>query len=135
MKVNRRKNDVKVSFAYRLAFFMPRPVLVKGGLGDASMAITAGRGMDGAGEGDRLEENEDRLLWLITLGGFIGKGKEFGVPGADGTGELMEAEVTDSGGSCARTPKSGGAGLLEEMRRGGRSALAWLASFGGFESS
>ena len=99
MKVNRRKKDVRVSLAYRLAFFMPRLAPGKEGLGDASIGITAGRGIDGAGEGDRREEKEDLRLWLMTRGGFIGSGNEFGVPGAEGTGELTEAEVTDSGGS------------------------------------
>lgn len=37
---------------------MPRLVLLRCGLGEASMGITAGNGMDGAGEADRLEENE-----------------------------------------------------------------------------
>ena len=49
--------------------------------------ITAGRGMDGAGDTDRLEEKEDLRLWLITLGGFMGRAIDVGVPGAEGTGE------------------------------------------------
>lgn len=68
-------------------------LLVGCGLGDASMGITAGRGIDGAGETERrdaLSENDDLRLWLITLGGFIGKNTEVGVPGADGTGEPIE---------------------------------------------
>lgn len=125
VKVNRRKKEVKVSLAYRLAFLTPKPVLRKdGGLGDASIGMTAGRGMEGAGEGERREEKDDLRLWLITLGGFIGRGSELGVPGAEGTGELIDADVTESAGSGARTPKSGGAGLLDEILRGGRSALA-----------
>lgn len=51
------------------------------------MGITAGRGSDGAGEADRRDENDERRLWLTTLGGFIGSGNDVGVPGADGTGE------------------------------------------------
>lgn len=47
--------------------------------------------MEGAGEADLLieedEPNEDFLLWEITLGGFIGRAKDVGVPGADGAGE------------------------------------------------
>ncbi len=54
------------------------------------MGITAGRGMEGAGDAERREEKEDRRLWLMTLGGFIGKATEVGVPGADGTGEPTE---------------------------------------------
>ncbi len=58
---------------------------------------------------------------------------DVGVPGADGTGEPIDgAESTTD--SCARWPKSGGAGLLEEMRRGGKSALIWLASRGALSS-
>lgn len=60
MKVSLRKNDVSVSLAYRLAFFTD--VLVGRGLGDASMGITAGRGIDGAGETERREENDDLRL-------------------------------------------------------------------------
>lgn len=51
------------------------------------MGMTAGRGIDGAGDTERLEENEDLRLWLTTLGGFIGSAMDVGVPGADGTGE------------------------------------------------
>ena len=49
--------------------------------------MTAGSGMEGAGEGERRDEKEDRLLWLMTLGGFIGRASEVGVPGCDGAGE------------------------------------------------
>lgn len=67
----------------------------------------------------------------MTLGGFIGSATEVGVPGADGIGDPMAAEVgpgpmpgTESiTDSCARWPKSGGAGLLDDIRRGGRSDL------------
>ena len=56
-----------------------------------------------------------------------------GVPGAEGAGDPTEApeSTTDS---WDRWPKSGGAGLLDDMRRGGRSALIWLASLGGLSS-
>lgn len=91
------------------------------------MGMTAGKGMDGAGETERRDEKEERRLWLTTLGGFMGSGKDVGVPGADVPGEPIEgAESTAA--SWDRCPKSGGAGLLDEMRRGGRSALMWLAS-------
>jgi hypothetical protein len=87
--------------------------------------------MDGAGETERLEEKDDRRLWLMTLGGFIGN--EVGVPGAEGTGDpTLAADSTDS---WARKPKSGGAGLLDDILRGGRSALAWLTSLAGLASS
>jgi len=45
--------------------------------------------MEGAGEADRLEENDDLREWLIALGGFIGRAIEVGVPGAEGIGEPM----------------------------------------------
>jgi hypothetical protein len=99
------------------------------GLGEASIGITAGSGIDGAGDTDRREEKDDRRLWLMTLGGFIGKATDVGVPGADGIGEPTAA--ADSTDSWALNPKSGGAGLLEEIRRGGRSLLLWLATFDG----
>ena len=61
------------------------------GFGDASIGLTAGKGIDGAGEADRLiegdEPKDDFLLCEITLGGFIGSAKDCGVPGADGAGE------------------------------------------------
>jgi hypothetical protein len=100
------------------------------GLGEASIGITAGRGSDGAGDTERREENEDRLLWLMTLGGFIGI-IEVGVPGADGTGDPIDTIGVDS--KAAKTdlwPMSGGAGLFDEIRRGGRSALLCMATFG-----
>lgn len=108
-------------------------MLITGGFGEGSIGMTAGNGMDGAGETERREEKEDRRLWLTTLGGFMGRGNEVGVPGADGTGEPAEVPESKTE-SWERWPKSGGAGLLEEMRRGGRSALMWLASRGGLSS-
>ena len=67
------------------------------------MGITAGSGSDGAGDTDRREENEDRLLWLTTLGGFIGRGTDCGVPGADNTGEPTDADrVSTAAASWAR---------------------------------
>lgn len=112
-----------------MAFFIPKPLLkADDGLGEGSIGMTAGKGMDGAGETDRREENEDRRLWLMTLGGFMGSANDVGVPGAEGTGDPMEGASRTA--SDERWPKSGGAGLLEEIRRGGRSALMWLASLG-----
>lgn len=108
-----------------LAFLTPSPTLY--GLGDASIGMTAGRGRDGAGETDRRMDiageaapKEDLRLWLIVLGGFIGKARDVGVPGQEGTGDPIAFEV-GSAANCARSPISGGAGLLEEIRRPGRS--------------
>ena len=65
----------------------------KEGFGD-SIGITAGSGRDGAGDADLLMDmagdeapNEERLLWLTTLGGFIGRAMDVGVPGQDGAGD------------------------------------------------
>lgn len=103
-------------------------VLVGSGLGEASMGITAGKGIDGAGLTERRDdEKEDLRLWLMMLGGFMGKAIDVGVPGADGTGDPTAALVALMPGTASSTanwerwPKSGGAGLLEEMRRGGKS--------------
>lgn len=69
-------------------------ILVGAGLGDASMGITAGRGIDGAGLTERRDDEKDDLrLWQIVLGGFMGKAIDVGVPGADGTGEPTAAPV------------------------------------------
>ncbi len=68
----------------------------------------------------------------MTLGGFIGKAIEVGVPGADGTGEPIDTLGTAS--IDARTdlyPISGGAGLCDDIRRGGKSLLACMATLGG----
>ena len=99
------------------------------GFGDASMGMTAGRGIEGAGDRDRRDESEERRLWLwlMTLGGFMGSAIEVGVPGADGTGEPVLVAFAPSTDSWDLKPNSGGAGLLDEMRRGGRSVLEWLA--------
>lgn len=92
MKVSLRKKEVRVSFAYRLAFLTL--VLVGIGLGEASIGITAGRGMEGAGLTERRDDEKDDLrLWLMMLGGFMGSAIEVGVPGAEGTGEPMGALV------------------------------------------
>ena len=75
-----------------LAFLTP---MLKNGFGD-SIGITAGKGREGAGEADRLIDiagedapKEDLLLWLITLGGFMGRAKDMGVPGHEGAGDPM----------------------------------------------
>lgn len=124
MNVNLRKNDFNVSFAYMLAFLTPK---VAYGFGEASMGMTAGRGRDGAGETDlRIDiageaaPKEDLLLWLMVLGGFIGNAEDVGVPGHEGVGDPITVEDC-SVCICDRILKSGGAGLLEETRRPGRS--------------
>jgi hypothetical protein len=74
------------------------------GFGEASIGITAGRGIDGAGETERLDdENEVRRLWVMTLGGFIGSATDVGVPGAEGTGEPIATPGTAS--IAARTDR------------------------------
>lgn len=83
--MRRLKNDVKVSLAYMGAFLTPR--LDKLGEFDG---ITAGSGIEGAGETERRmdgdDPNDERRLCDVG-GGFIGSANEFGVPGADGTGD------------------------------------------------
>ena len=83
---------------------MPRLALGGCGLGDASIDMTAGRGIEGAGDTDRLDENDDLRLWLMTLGGLMGSATEVGVPGADGTGDPIEpyAPTASMAESCAR---------------------------------
>lgn len=70
-----------------LAFLAPGP----NGLGELSIGLTAGNGIDGAGDADRLIEaddpNDERRLCEIA-GGFIGSANEVGVPGIDGAGEV-----------------------------------------------
>lgn len=93
------------------------------------MGLTAGNGRD-AGDGDvDLRRDGDPLKELLLLrvapktGGFIGVENDVGVPGVEGTGEGASAE--ESGGKLLplRPPKSGGAGLFDEIRLllGGRS--------------
>lgn len=84
-KVRRRKKDVNVSLAYIGAFLTPSPAT----LGEFD-GITAGKGIDGAGETDRRTEGDepkDERRLCEVGGGFMGRAKELGVPGADGTGE------------------------------------------------
>lgn len=63
VKVSRLKNEVRVSFAYRLAFLTPERYP---GFGDASIGITAGSGICAAGDCDlripEVEELNDDLL-------------------------------------------------------------------------
>jgi hypothetical protein len=130
VKVNLRKNDFKVSFAYMLAFLIPRFAY---GFGEASIGITAGKGSEGAGETDRRIDiageaapNDDLLLWLMVLGGFIGSAEDVGVPGHEGVGEPIAVVLDWSVGICGRNPSSGGAGLLEEILRPGKSIFIFM---------
>lgn len=85
-------------------------------LGENSIGLTAGSGIEGAGDVDLREElNELRRLG-VRSGGFIGRAKVFGVPGVDGTGELSMRDPFKG--------RSGGAGLPEDTRRAGRSIRA-----------
>lgn len=52
----------------------------------------------------------------------MGNGLEVGVPGADATGEPIDIPTSPID-SWERCPKSGGTGLLDDIRLGGRSAL------------
>lgn len=121
-----------------LAFLIPSPI---NGLGEAG--IIAGRGREGAGEADRLIDiagdaapNEDLLLWLIVLGGFIGKASEVGVPGHEGIGDPEPAfrASADMADICDRNPISGGAGLLEDILRPGKSIFMLFPIFLGISS-
>jgi hypothetical protein len=102
--------------------------------------MTAGRGKEGAGEADRRIDiageaapKEDLLLWLMVLGGFIGRARDVGVPGHDGTGEPI-ALLVDSLDAWDFRPISGGAGLFEEIRRPGRSIFKFVPIFFGSSS-
>ena len=83
--------------------------------------------MDGAGDAERRIEGEafpieDRRLREIEAGGFMGRAKDEGVPGAEGAGEGARIDVFEV--ERARLwRRSGGAGLLDVLRRGGRSIL------------
>ncbi len=108
-----------------LAFFTA--IELTKGLGEFSIGRTAGSGIDGAGEADRLmdgdEPNEDRRLCEIA-GGFIGSASDVGVPGIEGAGDAGAKSA--SGAICARDPRSGGAGLLDEILLAGRSIFVTL---------
>lgn len=130
-KVRRRKKDVSVSLAYIGAFRTPLrlgwvPVARLPMLGELGM--TAGSGIEGAGEAERRidgdEPNEDRRLCEVG-GGFIGRASDWGVPGADGAGEPA-AKADACATKDARPPKSGGAGLLDEILRAGKSIFVTL---------
>ena len=80
--------------------------------------MTAGRGMDGAGEADRRiagEElpKEERLLEEAG-GGGIGRAEEAGVPGAEGAGDAPAFDDA-SDVNRPRCENSGGAGLFDVL--------------------
>lgn len=90
--------------------------------------MTAGKGIDGAGDADRRiegeEPNDDRRLWDVGGGCMVGKASDCGVPGIEGTGEPIARLLSPT--KEARPPKSGGAGLFDDIRRAGRSILVTL---------
>jgi len=90
--------------------------------------MTAGRGMEGAGEAERRmdgdEPKDERRLWDVGGGCIVGSASDCGVPGIEGTGDPTAR--LPSATNDARPPKSGGAGLFEDMRRAGRSILLTL---------
>ena len=94
------------------------------------LGITAGSGIEGAGEADRridgddMAPKEERRLCEVGGGCIAGKARDCGVPGIEGTGEPTPR--VESAANEARAPKSGGAGLFEEMRRAGRSIFVTL---------
>ena len=102
----RRKKDVKVSFAYKFAFLDPKLMVLPKGFGECSIGLTAGKGIDGAGDADLRIEGDDpkdeRLLCEIA-GGFIGSAREVGVPGMEGAGDAGANDVP-SEAACVRSP-------------------------------
>ena len=126
-KVRRRKNEVMASLWYRLVFLTARPIAALR-LGDEISGLTAGSGNEGAGEADLRNDGEDpkddRRL-VANNGGSIGKGVVSGVPGFEGAGEAMARLLTLAlDARCVRSAGGAvGAGLLDDIRRPGRSIL------------
>ena len=85
--------------------------------------MTAGSGIEGAGEAIVTLTIVGTGLCEVGGGCMVGRASDCGVPGIDGTGEPMAIE---SATKDARPPKSGGAGLFEDTRRAGRSILVTL---------
>jgi hypothetical protein len=94
-------------------------------LGDEISGRIAGSGSDGAGDADLRkdgdEPKEERRLDNAGGGGSIGRGVVRGVPGFEGAGEAMAALVVLE--LDARWTGWSGAGLLDDIRRPGRSTL------------
>lgn len=123
VNVRRRKNEVRVSLWYMLAFRTERPIAALR-LGEEISGLTAGKGNEGAGDADLRkdgdEPKDDRLLESAG-GGSMGIGIVNGVPGFEGAGEAIAAPLVLE--FDARCPGKSGAGLFEEIRRPGRSIL------------
>lgn len=77
-KVRRLKNEVRVSLKYMGAFRTPAGLLILFRLGE--FGITAGKGIDGAGEAERRmegdEPNEDRRLCDVGGGCIWGNARD-----------------------------------------------------------
>ena len=77
-----------------LAFLTPNPPRIFGD--GTSSGLTAGSGRDGAGDAERRidgeDPNEERRL-CDTGGGSIGRFEAIGVPGVEGIGEAIAAEL------------------------------------------
>ena len=106
------------------------PVLalrLKFGFGEFSIGLTAGNGIEGAGDADRRTTGEDPKddRRLCAAGGFIGFSED-GVPGIEGNGAGDPGACSTSGVICGLRFDSGGAGLLDDIRRPGKSILATL---------
>lgn len=90
------------------------------------MGLTAGSGIEGAGEADLRTDGEaqpkDERRLCETGGGFIGRAREVGVPGIDGAGD-PGARDEESRPDNDLEWASGGAGLLDDIRLPGRSIL------------
>jgi hypothetical protein len=90
--------------------------------------MTAGKGIEGAGEADRRmegdEPKDERRLCDVGGGCIAGNANDCGVPGIEGTGDPIAK--FESATNDARPPKSGGAGLFDDTRRAGRSILVTL---------
>jgi hypothetical protein len=97
-------------------------------LGDEISGLTAGRGSEGAGEADLRndgdEPNDDRRL-EASNGGSIGSGVVRGVPGFEGAGDAIARLLTLAFDARCVSSAAGapGAGLLEDIRRPGKSIL------------
>ena len=111
-----------------LAFLTPR-LPIRYGFGEFSMGLTAGKGIDGAGDAERRidgdEPKEEHRLCPMG-GGFIGNASVPGVPGTEEAGDAGAKEAKSAPPSSGRGLGSGGAGLLVEILRAGRSILAIL---------
>lgn len=70
------------------------------GLGEFSIGLTAGKGIDGAGDAERRmdgdEPKDERRLCEIT-GGFMGSARDAGVPGIDGAGDAGAKDAESVG--------------------------------------